>query len=215
MPSFQFFDVILLAMVAGFIAFRLYSVLGRRTGNERSPEDRLRDQVTQPDAPRAAKTADFPTPSGGVGVLAGPVSRALMDIKLADRKFDADRFLAGARAAYEMIVTAYGTGDRETLKPLLSEDVYQSFDAGIAAREARNESPEFTFGTLKSARITGAAMKDSTAEITVTFESEGSVSGADATQTAGAQTVIDVWTFARDTSNRDPNWTLIATASGA
>lgn len=219
MPGFQFFDVILLAMIAGFIGFRLYTVLGRRTGNERSPDERLRDSVTQPDT-RAQAPAPETRPQilGGVSP-AGPVARALMDMKLSDRHFDTDKFLNGARAAYEMIVTAYARGERDTLKLLVSDDVYQAFESGIRAREDKKERVEFTFEGLKSARVTGASLKERLAEITITFESDVTMVGYDPAGAVveGSKTpnsVNDVWTFSRELGSRDPNWTLVSTAAG-
>jgi predicted lipid-binding transport protein (Tim44 family) len=229
MQSFQFFDVILLALLAGFIAFRLYTVLGRRTGHERSPEDQLRlpdGAQPNPKAPPAKdNVVSLPdraaAQTGASPANATPMSRALLDIKLRDRNFDPDRFLSGARTAYEMIVTAFARGERDTLRPLLSDDVFEAFDKAIKAREAKKERVDFTFLSLKSARVTGAEMKGQTAEVTVTFESEIMLAGYDpsgALIEGDAKTphsVTEVWTFARDTRGSDPNWTLISTASHA
>src|SRR3569832_1223023 len=116
MQSFQFFDVILLALVTGFIAFRLYTVLGRRTGHERSHEDQLRlpDAAPSP-KPAAVKDNVVNLPDraaqAGAGVInAGAQPRGLLDIKQADRTNDTERNQGGARAAYEMIVTAFARG---------------------------------------------------------------------------------------------------------
>jgi predicted lipid-binding transport protein (Tim44 family) len=222
MPT-QFFDIILLAMIAGFIAFRLYTVLGRRTGHERSPDE----QVRVPDPVRAKK----PQPkdnvvtlpergSAGTTAAVGPLARGLMDIKLADRYFDDEKFLQGARSAHEMIVTAYAKGDRETLRPLVNDDVYAAFEGGIQGREQRKERVDFEFVRLKSARLTAAELKNRIAEVTVAFESEIILAGYDQSgrliegEAGTPTTVTDVWTFARDTKARDPNWTLVATGSG-
>jgi predicted lipid-binding transport protein (Tim44 family) len=150
---------------------------------------------------------------------ASPLTRGLLDIKLNDRSFDSDRFIGGARAAYEMIVTAFAHGERETLHPLLSDEVFETFDREIRAREAKKERVDFTFLSLKSARITAAELKGQMAEITVTFESEIMLAGYDpsgALIEGDAKTphqVSEVWTFARDTRANDPNWTLISTTS--
>ena len=215
----QFFDIIFLAMVAGFIAFRLYGVLGRRTGHERSPDE----QVRVPDPPRAQKQAAkdnvVALPERAVvrsAANTGPLGRALMDVKLADRSFNEDRFMEGARGAYEMIVAAFAQGDRDALRGLVNDDVFATFDEAIRGRERE----DFTFAGLKSARITGAELKDKTTEITVSFESEIVMIAYDSsgtpiegdTQTPNA--VTDIWTFARRTNTRDPNWTLVGTATG-
>jgi len=223
----ELFDIILLGLWAGFIAFRLYSVLGRRTGHERTREEQLRlpDGAEPNPKPAAAKDnvvtlPERPAQAGAGSTGATPLARALMDIKLADRTFDNERFLSGARAAYEMIVTSFARGERDVLRPLLSEDVFETFERAIKSREARNVRVDFTFLKLKSSRISGAEMKGRTAEVTVTFESEVMMAGYDpsgALVEGDAKTphsVTDIWTFARDTGSRDPNWALVATASG-
>jgi predicted lipid-binding transport protein (Tim44 family) len=118
-----------------------------------------------------------------------------------------------------MIVTAFAHGERDTLRPLLSEDVFSAFDQEIKSREAKKERVEFTFLALKSARVTGAELKGRGAEITVTFESEVMLAGYDpsgALIEGDAKTphkVAEVWTFAREAGAADPNWTLVATTS--
>ena len=108
----EFLNIVLLGLLAGFIAFKLYSVLGRRTGHERSRDDQLRMPDGAQTNPKPAASKDnvvtLPErPAVAAGTGGNPLTRALMDIKLVDRAFDTDRFLAGARAAYEMIVTAF------------------------------------------------------------------------------------------------------------
>lgn len=216
MPS-QYIDIIFFAMIAAFIGFRLYSVLGRRTGHERSPEEQVR--VPEPRRAKAEDTVVALPDRGGVAA-GGPLARAMMDIKLADRTFDEHRFIDGARQAYEMIVTAFATGDRQTLHDLVSDDVFRTFDSAIKAREQRKEHVEFEFKSVKAARITGAELKDRMAEVTVTFEGETVLAGYDPDgkliegEAKTPQTVTDIWTFARDTTSRDPNWQLVATANG-
>ena len=219
MNNYQFFDVVLLALLAGFIAFRLYSVLGRRTGNERTPDtarpnpqpapkENLR---TLPDRSGLSAT----TPVGATSSL----SRALLDIKLYDRNFDGEHFLSGARAAYEMIVTAFAHGDRDVLKPLLSPEVFETFDHAIKERETKKERVEFTFLSLKSARITAAEMKGQTAELTVAFNSQVMLAGYDPNgaliegDAKTPQDIVEYWTFARDVRSGNPNWTLISTTA--
>jgi predicted lipid-binding transport protein (Tim44 family) len=220
MEGFQFLEILILAAVAGFLAFKLYTVLGKRTGHERSPEDRLGlSQRRAETAPQVLTKEPAPAPAV-IEAPGNPISAALVDIKLADRNFDTDRFVKGARAAYEMVVTAFAKGDRATLKGLLSDDVFNTFDSAIRAREAKKERVEFNFQTLKNARITGAELKHGTAEITVTFESQFMLAGYDAEgkliegDSRAPHVVTDIWTFARETASSDPNWTLVATASG-
>lgn len=223
MPGFQFFDIILVAVVAGFLLFRLYSVLGRRTGNERGHDDlsRVPDRVAPPkdDAVPLADRAGARNASADLPA-SGPAASALRDIKLRDRSFDSAKFLSGARAAYEAIVTAFARGDREALRPLLSDEVFETFDREIRGREERKARVEFHFLGLHSARITGAELKGNMADVTVTFDSEFTMATYDADGKIAdgdpktPHTVTDVWTFARDTRAGDPNWTLVATSSG-
>ncbi len=225
MNNYQFFDVVLLALLAGFIAFRLYSVLGRRTGNERSRDEQLR----MPDAARANPKAsakenvvslpERPGVSGPSSGNAAGLSRALLDLKLYDRTFDAEHFLSGARAAYEMIVTAFARAERDVLRPLLSTEVFETFDRAIREREARKERVDFTFLSLKSAKITAAEMKGQTAEITVAFNSQVMLAGYDqngALIEGDAKTphdIVELWTFAREARASNPNWTLVSTTA--
>jgi predicted lipid-binding transport protein (Tim44 family) len=223
----ELIDIILLGLLAGFIAFRLYSVLGRRTGHERARDEQLRmpdgaetNPKPAPSKDNVVTLPDRPVQAGTSSSGLTPLARALLDIKLADRSFDTERFVSGARQAYEMIVTAFARGERDVLRPLLSDDVFETFERAIKSRETRNVRVDFTFLKLKGSRISGAEMKGRTAEVTVTFESEVMMAGYDpsgALVEGDAKTphsVTDIWTFARDTGSRDPNWALVATASG-
>jgi predicted lipid-binding transport protein (Tim44 family) len=220
MPNPQFFGIVLIAMIAGVILFRLYSVLGRRTGNERESNDRFR----RIGGAEPAKTADnvIPLPTAqhasDAAEASDPVKRALLDIKLADRSFETDHFLAGAKQAYEMIVTAFAKGDRDTLHRLLADEVYRAFDRAIAQREASRQTTEFTFVGFKGVNVTQATLKNRMADITVSFAAQfvsatkdesGTVVEGDAKT---VREVTDVWTFARDTASNDPNWILVATS---
>lgn len=210
-------EIILIAMVAGFIVFRLYTVLGRRTGNERPPQD-YRLPGSERETVPARVTPAAPRP---VENISDPVQSGLFDISLADRTFDKDKFLAGARAAYEMIETAFAAGDRETLRPLLGGDVYAAFDAVIFEREKAAHRCNFTFVGFKEVKVLAAALKEHIAEITLCFESQfvsatldisGKVVDGD---DKSVRDVTDIWTFSRDVRARNPNWTLIATAGEA
>ena len=183
MPDSQTLGLLVAAMVAGIICFRLYSLLGRRTGHEPQPPQSL--PQTRP--------AALPQPPQDVA----PSSNGLLDIQLADRAFDAPQFLAGAREAYARIVTAFAKGDRAELRPLLSPEVYSAFDAGITART----EPAPAFVKLHDARVSGSALHGRQAEITVTFAAE-----------FASGNVTDVWTFERNLDSADPNWLLVATS---
>ncbi len=221
MANSQLLEIVFLAVVAGVILFRLYTVLGRRTGHERPPQDAYRLQPN-PDAPVAdEKIAALPQsarPETVEGRLADPVARGVVAIKLADKSFETEHFLSGARQAYEMIVTAFAKGERATLKPLLSDEVFHAFDQSIAARESAKETVHFTFVGFKDARIVAASLANRTADVTVAFVAQfisettsenGAVVEGDA---KAVREVTDVWTFVRDTRSKDPNWTLVATS---
>jgi predicted lipid-binding transport protein (Tim44 family) len=218
----QILGILLIAMVAGIILFRLYAVLGRRTGNEREPPKRYpqldgqggNNVVALPDraAPRLDSAAEKPS---------DPVAQGLLDIQLADRSFEAEHFIAGAKHAYELIVVAFAANDRAALKPLLNDEVYAAFDGVIHGREERREKVNFTLIEIDNAKISHAEMKGRMAEVTVEFSArfnsatlnaEGAVIDGDP---KSVREVVDIWTFARDTRSNDPNWALVATTGVA
>jgi len=221
MANSQLLDIFLIAMVAGVILFRLYTVLGRRTGHERPPQENYRlsapaqtgedASVTTGEGPSAARPALTDRP-------ADPVAGGLLDIQLADRGFNKDHFVTGARAAYEMIVTAFANNDRAGLRPLLSEEVYTAFEGAIRGREERSEKVTFTFVGFKEVKIIAAALKGRVAEITLIFDAQfiSATSDAHGALIEGdiktVRGVTDTWTFSRDVRARDPNWTLVATS---
>lgn len=226
--EFTVIQLIFLVALALFIYFQLRRVLGRRTGNERQ-----RDPFaarTGLGAPGRANETDAPPPLVGragsddartrIGAIApegSELNQALTEIQLADRGFDPDRFLSGARAAYRMLTEAFAAGDKATLKPLVAEDVFESFAAVIEGRAGRGETVEFKLLGIKDATITSAKLDGKSAEITVTFESEISTATKDgegrvvAGDPSTVVTVIDIWTFARDVKSKSPDWILIAT----
>jgi predicted lipid-binding transport protein (Tim44 family) len=222
MPNPQFFGIILIAMVAGIILFRLYTVLGRRTGNERDTNDRFQrvGGATEP-AKKPDNVIPLPTaqrPADAAETAADPVKRGLLDIKLADRNFETDHFVSGAKQAYEMIVTDFAHGDRDALHKLLSADVYRAFEHAISDREAKKLKTEFTFVGFKDVKITQATLKNGLADITMSFAAQFLSATSDEHGTAvegdpkAVREVTDVWTFARDTASSDPNWLLVATS---
>jgi predicted lipid-binding transport protein (Tim44 family) len=226
---------ILLLAVAVLIFLKLRSVLGQRTGRERPPydpfsaPDAVRKSSTEKVVPlpqrasepaRPTEAAELPDRYAGFAVAGSPVARGLDAIAAADKNFDVKQFIAGARAAYEMIVTAYAAGDRRSLKNLLAREVYDGFDAVIREREARNESVETRFISIDSTEITNAELRGKVAQLTLRFVSQlvsatrnrnGNV--IDGSPDAVTK-VTDIWTFAREVTSRDPNWNLIATEGG-
>jgi predicted lipid-binding transport protein (Tim44 family) len=220
--GFQYFDIVFLAIFAGIVLYRLSAVLGRRTGQERQrynpyagkPPAEAREGVVS--LPQPPATAKRPVDETASAAKASPLGRTLTELQIADRNFNLEQFLAGARIAYEMIVTAFAKGDRRGLKSLLSDEVYRSFDEAITARETRGETIESHFVGLKSAELADAALKGREAELTLRIVSEmiSFTKNADGAVIEGDPTTVhevrDQWTFGRDTRSSDPNWKLIA-----
>jgi predicted lipid-binding transport protein (Tim44 family) len=230
---FDIYTIIFLAL-AVFIFLRLRSVLGQRTGRERPPYDpySARDPIRTNDkvvalpgrAPDTAQKSPEPAEPvdrwKGIAEPGSATATGLDAIAREDRTFDAKHFLTGARAAYEMIVTAYAAGDRRQLKNLLGREVYEGFEGAIKEREQRGETVETRFVSIDAADIIGADMRGRTAQVTVRFVSQlvsvtrdrsGAVIDGNPDKVTD---VTDVWTFARDISARDPNWKLVATEAG-
>jgi predicted lipid-binding transport protein (Tim44 family) len=233
---FDIYTIIFLAL-AVFIFLRLRSVLGQRTGRERPPYDpySARDVVRSPATDKVVTLPTHPpeTPARpaepapaagerwkGIAESGSAVAAGLDAIVAADASFDAQHFLTGARAAYEMIVTTFAEGDRRQLRNLLSREVFDGFDAAITERENRGETAETRFISIDGAAITAAELRNRTAQITVRFVSKlvsatrdrnGTVIDGNAEKVTD---VTDVWTFARDVTSRDPNWKVVATEAG-
>ena len=235
---FDIYTIIFLAL-AVFIFMRLRSVLGQRTGRERPPYDPYSARDTARDSVRPAdnvvalpgRTTDKQPPVAaepvppaerwkGVAQPGTTLANGLDAILADDATFDAQHFIAGARAAYEMIVNAYAEGDRRTLKNLLSREVYDGFEQVIREREGRGETVETKFVSIDATEITAAEMRGKIAQITVRFVSQLISATRDGTGNVidgspeKVTEVTDVWTFARDISSRDPNWKLVATETG-
>jgi predicted lipid-binding transport protein (Tim44 family) len=177
------------------------------------PAEAAVNRPAEPAPPAADRWKDVA--ESGSSVAAG-----LDAIAGADPSFDAKHFIAGARAAYEMIVTAFAEGDRRQLRNLLSREVYDGFDAAISERERRGETAESRFVSVDGSTVTAAELRARTAQITLRFVSKlisvtrgrtGDVIDGNAEKVTD---VTDVWTFAREVSSRDPNWKVVATEAG-
>jgi predicted lipid-binding transport protein (Tim44 family) len=237
MTGFVDIYTIIFLVIAVVVVLRLRGVLGKRTGHERPPFDPYSRRDTAPPATADSNVIGLPpraearnAPPAEIGAAAeeriktiapdgSPLNAGLKAVAAADRTFDPKEFIAGAKSAYEMIVTAFAEGDRKTLKQLLSREVFDGFVQAITQREARNESIDFKFVGIDKADITGASLKGGSAQITVRFLSKlisatrdggGKVIDGDPVKVGD---VTDIWTFARETASRDPNWKLIATES--
>jgi len=262
----QHLDIVFFAIVAVVLGWKLYSVLGRRTGSERridpfarpDPKDlaaRRQAGRDEPEAPvqigsrRPTLVRNEPNaqpepmapqhdsrqrdtrPTGGMTprdrrLIEGEISRApdavrdgIAAITKADPTFDAPDFIGGAKIAFDMIVQAFAAGEVKALQALLGRSVYDNFAAAIAERTRLGHRLKTTLIGITQAQITGADMVGKEARVTVKFVSEqisvtedagGTVVEGDPTH---VDVLIDIWTFARDTSSRDPNWQLVATAT--
>jgi predicted lipid-binding transport protein (Tim44 family) len=220
---------IVFLLLAVFVIYRLRSVLGQRTGNEptRQNRDRPADNgnvipLSPAVEPRAAAADATPSPDRwkGIAELGTPLAAGLDAVAGADPGFDPKGFLQGAKAAYEMIVLAFARGDRKALRDLLSKEVFDGFVSAIAEREQRGETVESTFVSIDKAEVTDAAMKGRNAMLTVRFVSKIITATKDSSGAVidGAldkvSDVTDIWTFSHDTGSRDPNWRLVATEAG-
>ncbi len=228
MQGFEFADIIIIAMFAGFIILRLRSVLGRRTGNERpppgdaasrnpDPQKNNGDIQTLPGAGHAADMAE----DNILRFDANPAVRdGLRAISRTDSGFDPNQFLAGAKSAYEMILNAFWDGRLEDVKPYLGADVLSGFEGAVRSREAAGQQVENRILEVTRSEIIEAGMNGRIAEIAVRFvsdiiavtrDAEGRVVEGDESDSIE----IDyIWTFARDSRNRDPNWALVKTRVG-
>ncbi len=192
-------QILVLAFIAGFVLFRLYTTLGRRTGAERPAAPR--PAPAQGELPRERAADPAPPIPGASGANDG-----LMAIVRSDPNFDSEHFVTGAKGAYELIVGAFAKGDRETLRGLLTPRVYDSYAAAITSREqAGGQGPELV--RLKTAEIADAELHGDIARVTVRFEAE-LAEGAH-----GVRDARERWTFERDVRSNDPNWRLARVAA--
>ena len=226
--GFQFIDIILFAMIAAFLILRLRSVLGRHRHDGRpqgEPYEKPRTLpgeepvVTLPDRSESARGGARRAEPLTVADNATPFEAAITQMRIADPRFDVREFVAGARAAFEMVVEAFAKGDRKTLQQLLSPEVYENFESAVREREQKNNTLENTLIRVVSTDAIEAELEDRIASITVKIVSEQ----VNVTKNAAGEVVdgnpnhitevTDIWTFSRDLRSRDPNWKLVATRS--
>ncbi len=237
MDEFLDLPTLIVIAVAVFVLFRLRSVLGTRTGHERTPMERRaaeeankganRDDTVVPLRPQPTAApnldeerrqrkleAEIEQHARGDAALAA----GLKAVAEADPGFTPKSFLEGAKVAYEMVVTAFAQGDRQTLRNLLDKDVFDSFQRAIADREAAGQRTDFTFVGLPRIEISEAEFDKRNVNLSVrfhaevvsaTFDAEGVLIEGHAEQ---VQTLADEWTFSRNPKSRDPNWKVIATS---
>ena len=213
--------VVILAMVSAFLAFRLYSVLGKRTGHEQQPLPRAADERASPlpSAPLGDSAPDarsLPDPLVAPGAIVG-----VRAIAAADNQFEPGRFVEGAKAAYRMTLEAYWQGDEETLQELAADDVRAAFSGAIAERKEAGHVLENRLVAIEKASISDAVLDGQMARVTVQFDADIAAITRDAEgnviagSMSDAVPTHDVWTFTRQVKSADPNWILIDTDEAA
>lgn len=209
--------LIIFIALSVFVAYRLYSVLGSRTGEERQRDieglQRARTREAREETPPALDTepqAAKPLP---------PVSAAAEPLRAADASFDERAFVEGAKGAYEMIVEAFASGDLKSVRRYIAAPVHEAFKAGVAARETAGQRMDLKFVGVEKARILSSRVEGGEAtasveflsnQVRATYDQTGALVDGDPNR---IDLVKDVWTFARPLSSTDPNWTLVATSA--
>ncbi|HUR43898.1 MAG TPA: Tim44/TimA family putative adaptor protein [Aestuariivirga sp.] len=236
---FDPFNLLLLG-IALLVFWRLRSVLGSRTGNERPPFDPYAARKSEtPLAPEKASGTVLRFPKGegaepslgaaepplpvwmGYAPEGTPLAIALAQLAEADPNFTPKSFVEGAKLAYEMIVEAFAKADKAALKDLLSKEVFDGFVAAMDARAAAGQTVDTRFVGIDKAELKAIELVGKRASITIKFVSEiisvtrakdGAIVEGDPKE---IREITDVWTFERDIASRDPNWKLSATQAGA
>ena len=200
--AFQYIDILILAIIAGIVLLRLRSVLGRRTGHEKTDKT----------------SYNYETPQTSKEEKVIPIEPKTSSSAREDGWFNNDDFLRGAANAYETIVTNFENGNKDALKPLLSDDVLNSFSTVIDERNSKNETVEFNFIGIEKSEIVHKDLKKNPMEVTVRFISEmitciknnkDEVISGSLNQ---VQKITDVWTFEKIKDKKSSNWLLTATS---
>ena len=189
----QIFDIIIFAGIAVFLVFRLRSVLGKRTGFEKKPNNNVDAQQTK------AKE----TTTNNIPELEEKISRLKTAYETIN-DFNHKIFLEGAKRAFETIINAFNKGDKKTLKKLVTEDVFKSFEEAI---DAKNINPDYQFYSLNIERIEKVFVEGNHIKICIKFISEQFKNNDE-------NTVVkkqDNWTFQKTIKSKDPNWLLSST----
>jgi len=200
--AFQYIDILILAIIAGIVLLRLRSVLGRRTGHDKTDKT----------------SYNYETPQTSQEEKVIPIEPKTSSSKREDGWFDNDDFLRGAANAYETIVTNFENGNKDALKSLLSDDVLNSFSSVIDERNSKNETVEFNFIGIEKSEIVHKDLKKNPMEVTVRFISEmiTCIKNSKDEVISGSlnqvQKITDVWTFEKIKDKKSSNWLLTATS---
>lgn len=210
MEDTNMMTLLITAVIAGVLLFRLMSLLGTRTGHEPPPNP----QLPTGDTVVPIRKRDEAKESAALD----EESRAVLaQIRQNQPDFDLAHFIDGAKRAYEMLLMAYETGDKATLKPFLSAEVFAAFASAIDQRAAQGLQVEAKFVGIRSADIVSIRLDRGNVEIAVRFKAEIISAMRDgsgevvAGNPAEVQHISDLWTFARPLNSRDPMWTLVET----
>ena len=191
--SFEYIDIILLAMIAGFIFLRLRGILGKKTGYEAKAPKQFKEVVQN------------------INVNLSKKSKETFDEK------DQKEFLKGAKIAYETIITDFSDNDNKitTSKPLLNQEIYKQFTEALKQRSARGHEAEITFIGVNSAKIKEHKKIGEILNVTVEFIAEviTCIKDKEKNIISGSpdkiKKIYDTWVFSRDTTSSNPNWQLV------
>ena len=223
MDGIPYADIVILALIAGFILLRLRSVLGQKPGSDtpqffKREENRLRkDEPVVQVSDKAKSKPSEPADPYMQTVTDAAIAKTIADIKKLDAQFTATGFLQGARMAYEMVFDGFAKGDKKTLEMLLDKPIYDTFASEIDVRANAKEKTELTLVSVKAKDILRASLVGNKAQVTVKFDSEqvsltkdehGTITGGNPSQT---MLMDDEWIFERDVTAKNPNWKIIET----
>ena len=189
--SFEYIDIILLAMIAGFIFLRLRGILGKKTGFE-DIKSNFQQETVEVNTKKNLNSETFD-------------------------ESEKKEFLKGAQIAYETIVTNFSKGKLKDIKSLLDLNVYEQFNSALNERNSKNYSSETTFVGINSAEIKNHKQNKNMLEVTVEFVSEiiSCIKDKENKVISGdpekVKKVHDVWKFSKDSRSNNPNWLLIDT----
>lgn len=197
-PGLPVVQLVVLAIIAAVVLYQLYAVLGRRVG--RQPEDM---------EPLGGPKPEPVTPPADQDTVQGAALTGLAALRQRDPSFDTGRFLAGAKSAYEMIVTAFAERDRETLADLLAPKVLAGFETVMADRESRGETETVEFLHPPRADVESIDVDGDTARIRVRFLAEHRArTKTDEGEAVEDRRTAESWTFERNLNSQSPSWVL-------
>lgn len=220
----QYLDILIFALVAVFLVIRLFSVLGDRSGHEHDDQDQMFDPQSdahrKSDRKKSQKTIQDVQDLSIDPLYSQPeevFTEWVEEFRVYDPTFTEANFLLGATKAFEMIIKSFADEDLNTLKSLLDDDIYNTFETAIKDRQNANQKQETTIISVRSSEVERHSLEGSLATISVLFDTEqinvikddkgNVIDGND----NFIERVKDIWTFSRDLSSSEPIWKLIET----